>query len=251
MLPAVTARYVAGRLEANAALILDWADEQTARPIEAWPRLPEGTRFSLPAARTPMVSALILDAAPHAVPTALTAWLPQPLGRLVLATLPPQTPAEPHHGGVLLAWSDELAGPGDVAEAVAEIGAPLSQMIAVAQRHLTAQRRLRAMEAMLHATPVACLAVPMDGGTGEVSYAASQLLGLPEGEVPAREIALGLRRLQATAADAAKLQAEAAALMAQADWRCDDWRWELAGGALLVSSAMAEGRIRVWRLRKG
>jgi hypothetical protein len=91
------------------------------------------------------------------------------------------------------------------------------------------EARTRTLTALIDAEHEALFAVPLDGGPAELNAAASHLLALRAGSVPAPEVALALRRLE------------------KPDWRCERWVWPLRWGNVGAASEVTGG-IRVWRM---
>lgn len=248
---AAVAEFLARRLDADLLAVVHWRQPTTAAILEVWPEQSARTMPNLALIAPPADNEtwqMQVDATQ--LPAAIRAWLPKPLGRTVQVSF--RGPDGARYG-VLAAWQSALAGPEDVADALASQQAAVAMYAAQTVRLLHAERRLRLHDAFLAYLPVGIVCLPLDGSTGEVNAIAAQLLGVDVGMVAGSVVAEALRRLLRAQQDADRIEAEVRALSADPHWQRDGWAWRCQGHDWHVSAGVGvhEGlAVRVWRFER-
>jgi diguanylate cyclase (GGDEF)-like protein len=151
---------------------------------------------------------------------------------------------------VLGVWGSEDPSPDGAALDVAD-GARLAALAAVRSRVLQAEADAVRLGAVVTALDQAIVIVDDASGSARLNAAGGRLLGLDEGELPARDVAAALRALRERSLDAEALAARAARLLGTSDAVVSGWIWHFDGrpSHLRVTSTPLRGAGlsgRVW-----
>jgi diguanylate cyclase (GGDEF)-like protein len=184
-------------------------------------------------------------------PLVLASRLPTSL-RLRLGVRPTSLVERPLADGLVLlaVWGSEDPGPDAPALDPAD-AARLAALAAVRSQVLRAEGDAVRLGAVVTALDQAIVIVDDASGSAQLNAAAGRLLGLDEGDMPAREVAAALRALRERALDADALAARATRLLGTPEAVVTGWTWHFAGepSHLRVSSTPLRGAGlsgRVW-----